>query len=112
MATPTYYEFYRGSTTGTALTDALDELISQGKIPPQLALKVLLQYDRTLGDTLNKSVKSKTTLKGHLHTYRHLDDVWTFVVTDANFKMEGNDVVNVSRVKIVACKGAGADEKK
>jgi hypothetical protein len=25
-----------------------------------------------------KQVKTKTTLKGHLHTYRLCDDVWTF----------------------------------
>lgn len=61
-----YYEFYRGSSCvpstlaavlatkysaggadscsiGTALTDSLDELITQGDIPPQLAMRVLQQ---------------------------------------------------------------------
>ncbi|EJD35455.1 transcription initiation factor IIA, gamma subunit [Auricularia subglabra TFB-10046 SS5] len=112
MSATTYYEFYRGSSIGVALTDTLDELITAGKISPQLAMKVLQQYDKSLADTLNKSVKSKTTLKGHLHTYRHLDDVWTFVVTDASFKMEGNDMVSAPRVKIVACKGNDAVDTK
>lgn len=55
----TYYEFYRGSrcaflawearnrtdrrSIGTALTDSLDELITSGDIPPQLAMRVLQQ---------------------------------------------------------------------
>jgi hypothetical protein len=31
------------SRIGTALTDALDELITEGDIPPQLAMRVLQQ---------------------------------------------------------------------
>lgn len=59
-----YYEFYRGSSLvmpvitrylrvadkgsiGTALTDSLDELITQGDIPPQLAMRVLQQVSRS-----------------------------------------------------------------
>ncbi|KAG8216580.1 putative transcription initiation factor IIA, gamma subunit [Butyriboletus roseoflavus] len=38
-----YYEFYRGSSIGMALTDSLDELITSGAITPQLAMKVLQQ---------------------------------------------------------------------
>jgi hypothetical protein len=36
-----YYELYRRTSIGLALTDALDELVSSGTIDPQLALKVL-----------------------------------------------------------------------
>lgn len=32
-----------GPRLGTALTDALDELITDGDIPPQLAMRVLQQ---------------------------------------------------------------------
>ncbi|KAI0037224.1 transcription initiation factor IIA, gamma subunit, helical domain-containing protein [Vararia minispora EC-137] len=99
-----YYEFYRGSSIGMALTDSLDELITSGAITPQLAMKVLQQFDKSLADTLVKQVKTKTNLKGHLHTYRLCDDVWTFIVKDAQFKMESNELVNTSKIKIVACK--------
>ncbi|KAJ7055610.1 Gtf2a2 protein [Mycena amicta] len=57
-----YYEFYRGSSLGMALTDSLDELITSGAITPQLAMKVLQQFDKSLADTLVKSVKAKSTL--------------------------------------------------
>ncbi|KAH8831984.1 transcription initiation factor IIA gamma subunit [Flagelloscypha sp. PMI_526] len=77
MATA-YYELYRGSSIGMALTDSLDELITSGAITPQLAMKVLQQFDKSLADSLVKHVKTKTTLKGHLKTYRLCDDVWTF----------------------------------
>lgn len=36
-----YYELYRRTSVGIALTDALDELVSSGQVDPQLALKVL-----------------------------------------------------------------------
>ncbi|ESK94523.1 transcription initiation factor iia gamma chain [Moniliophthora roreri MCA 2997] len=105
-----YYEFYRGSSIGMALTDSLDELITAGSITPQLAMKVLQQFDKSLADIMAKQVKNKTSLKGHLHTYRLCDDVWTFIVKDASFKMEANEVVNASKIKIIACKNGDAIE--
>lgn len=88
MATA-YYEFYRGSSyvehisfhhllikivalhhsIGMALTDSLDELITSGSITPQLAMKVLQQFDKSLADTLVRQVKTKTTLKVHFFVY-------------------------------------------
>ncbi|KAG8687520.1 Transcription initiation factor IIA small chain (TFIIA 13.5 kDa subunit) [Ceratobasidium sp. 423] len=106
----TYYEFYRGSSIGIALTDSLDELITSGSITPQLAMKVLAQFDKSLADTLVKHVKVKTNLKGHLSTYRLCDEVWTFIVRQANFKMESNEVVTAQKIKIVACKNGDAQD--
>ncbi|KAJ3481039.1 hypothetical protein NLI96_g7940 [Meripilus lineatus] len=105
-----YYEFYRGSSIGMALTDSLDELITNGAITPQLAMKVLQQFDKSLADTMVKQVKNKTTLKGHLHTYRLCDDVWTFIVKNPSFKMESNEMVTAQKIKIVACKNGDAIE--
>lgn len=36
-----YYQLYRRSSVGMALTDALDELIESGHIAPHLARKVV-----------------------------------------------------------------------
>jgi len=93
-----------------ALTDSLDELITSGAITPQLAMKVLQQFDKSLADTMVKQVKTKTTLKGHLRTYRLCDDVWTFIIKNPTFKMESNDMVNAARIKIIACKNGDAIE--
>ncbi|KAG2063747.1 transcription initiation factor IIA, gamma subunit [Suillus decipiens] len=110
-----YYEFYRGSSIGMALTDSLDELITSGAITPQLAMKVLQQFDKSLADTMVKQVKTKTTLKarpllGNLRTYRLCDDVWTFIVKNPSFKMESNEMVSAPRIKIIACKNGDAIE--
>ena len=93
-----------------ALTDSLDELITSGAITPQLAMKVLQQFDKSLADTMVKQVKTKTSLKGHLRTYRLCDDVWTFIIKNPTFKMEGNDQVSAERIKIIACKNGDAIE--
>ncbi|KAJ7593893.1 transcription initiation factor IIA gamma subunit [Mycena floridula] len=107
-----YYEFYRGSSIGMALTDSLDELITSGAITPQLAMKVLQQFDQSLADTMVKQVKAKSTLKGNLKTYRLCDDVWTFIVLNPIFKLEGNEEVRTKRCKIIACKNADSIENK
>lgn len=52
----------------------------------------------------------KLMIKGHLHTYRLCDDVWTFIVKSPSFKMESNEMVNAGRIKIIACKNGDAIE--
>eukprot|EP00033_Pygsuia_biforma_P001372 GCRY01001553.1.p1 GENE.GCRY01001553.1~~GCRY01001553.1.p1 ORF type:complete len:112 (+),score=8.15 GCRY01001553.1:152-487(+) len=99
-----HYELYRNSTLGVSLTDALDEMIQNEMIPADLALKVLLQFDKSINEALATSVKTKATLKGHLNTYRGCDNVWTFILQNCTFRCEG-ETVNVDWVKIVACDG-------
>ncbi|KAG6408995.1 hypothetical protein SASPL_132023 [Salvia splendens] len=41
-------------------------------------------------------------LQGHLHTYRFCDNVWTFIVQNAQIKSEEGQET-VGSVKIVAC---------
>ncbi len=48
------------------MTDALDELIGQERIDPQLAMKVLTQFDRVIAETLQEKVKARLTFKVNL----------------------------------------------
>ena len=57
-----------------------------------------------------KQVKAKTTLKGHLRTYRLCDDVWTFIIKNPSFKMESNEMIESKKIKIIACKNGEAIE--
>eukprot|EP00899_Mesostigma_viride_P016301 jgi/Mesvir1/24672/Mv21966-RA.1 len=97
-----HYELYRKSAIGATLTEALDEMVEDGSIPPQLALQVMLQFDKSMNEALNTQVKSKCVIKGHLHTYRFCDNVWTWILEDATFKID-NNIHSVPTVKIVAC---------
>jgi transcription initiation factor TFIIA small subunit len=84
------------------LTDALDELVSSGQVDPQLALKVLANFDKAITDELANNVKSRLTFKGNLNVYRSCDEVWTFILKNANFKFD-NESVTADRIKIIAC---------
>ena len=95
---------------GIQLTDALDELIQSGHINPILAMKVLEQFDKSISQTLAHNVKSKGNVKGHLHNYRLCDEVWTFIIKDAMFKLDNGEMLSVDKAKIVACKlGEGSN---
>eukprot|EP00244_Chara_vulgaris_P000884 TRINITY_DN11466_c1_g1_i2.p2 TRINITY_DN11466_c1_g1~~TRINITY_DN11466_c1_g1_i2.p2 ORF type:complete len:107 (+),score=18.54 TRINITY_DN11466_c1_g1_i2:365-685(+) len=97
-----HYELYRKSTIGSCLLQAVDELVMSGQISPDLAVKIALQFDKSMNEALQTKIKSKTVFRGHLHTYRFCDNVWTFILEDGLFKTD-NEQINVERVKIVAC---------
>lgn len=96
------------------------------QITPQLALQVLLQFDKAINTALANRVRNRVNfrvspaprtsspvsiganwrfvLQGSLNTYRFCDNVWTFVLNDVEFR-EVTDLVKVDKVKIVACDG-------
>ena len=51
------------ASLGVTLTDALDDLISAERIDPQLAIKVLTQFDRIVAESLQEKVKARLTFK-------------------------------------------------
>lgn len=57
------YELYRRSSLGLALTDALDELVQNQQLTPNLGLKVMSQFDKVMTDALNNKVKVRANLK-------------------------------------------------
>lgn len=48
---------------GDALIDTIDDLINDGRIEPQLAMKILSNFDRAIAETLAEKVKSRLTFK-------------------------------------------------
>ncbi|GFN83212.1 transcription initiation factor iia subunit 2 [Plakobranchus ocellatus] len=100
------YQLYRNTTLGHTLQESLDEQIQLGQISPNLALKVLLQFDKAINQALANRVKVKISFKGKLNTYRFCDNVWTFVLNKVDFREAPvQEIVKVDKVKIVACDG-------
>jgi len=99
----THYELYRKSTVGVTLEETLDEF--SDLIPKTLVDKIRLQFDKSISEALANKVTKKNTFKGHLHTYRFCDNVWTFILDNPTFRAENSDIVQVEKVKIVACDG-------
>ncbi|EGY13703.1 Transcription initiation factor IIA subunit 2 like protein [Verticillium longisporum] len=99
-----FYELYRRSSIGLALMDMLDDLISAERIYPQLAMKILANFDQAITEALQKNVKARLTFKGSLSTYRFCDEVWTFLIKNVQFKLDnGGQMVSADKVKIVSC---------
>ncbi|KDD72910.1 hypothetical protein H632_c2746p0 [Helicosporidium sp. ATCC 50920] len=78
---------YRKTTIGDSLVEALDSLVSEGKIPPELAYRVLHEFDRSIAKSLDTRVTAKASMKGQLATYRYLDNVWNFVLSNVSIKL-------------------------
>lgn len=111
MSTQGYYELYRRSTLGMSLTEALDRLISDQRIQPQLAMRILANFDRVVSENLKENAKTKLSFKGHLSTYRFCDDVWTFVIKDVQFKLDhSGEAIHADKIRIVACNSKKAGE--
>ncbi|ATY63947.1 transcription initiation factor iia small chain [Cordyceps militaris] len=105
-----FYELYRRSSIGLALTDTLDDLISESRIHPQLAMKILGNFDQAITEALQKNVRCRLQFKGSLDTYRLCDEVWTFLIKNVTFKMDnGSHTVQADKVKIVSCNAKRPD---
>ncbi|GMM34723.1 transcription initiation factor IIA subunit gamma [Saccharomycopsis crataegensis] len=102
MNGPGYYELYRKTTIGMSLIESLDNLILDQRIEPQLALRVLANFDRIIAENIKEKLKAKLSFKGHLHIYRFCDDVWTFVIKNVDIKLDHNEVAHADRIEIVA----------
>ncbi|XP_004410301.1 PREDICTED: transcription initiation factor IIA subunit 2-like [Odobenus rosmarus divergens] len=101
------YQLYRNTTLGNSLQESLDELIQSQQITPQLALQVLLQFDKAINSALAQRVRNRVNFRpmyGSLNTYRFCDNGWTFVLNDVEFR-EVTELIKVDKVKIVACDG-------
>jgi len=59
-----------------ALTDTLDDLISERRIEPQLAMKILANFDRSITEVLAEKVKARLTFKVHGHRGEWGQGVW------------------------------------
>ncbi|XP_061042673.1 transcription initiation factor IIA subunit 2-like [Eubalaena glacialis] len=96
------HQLYRNTTLGNSLQESLDELIQSQQITPQLALQVLLQFDKAIYSMLVQKVRNRVNSRpmyGSLNTYRFCNNVWTFVLNDVEFR----EVTELDKVKIVAC---------
>ncbi|KAM9106662.1 transcription initiation factor IIA subunit 2-like [Megaptera novaeangliae] len=93
------HQLYRNTTLGNSFQESLDELIQSQQITPQLALQVLLRFDKAIYSVLVQKVRNRIRLKGSLNTYRFCDNVWTFVLNDVEFR----EVTELDKVNIVAC---------
>eukprot|EP00193_Tetraselmis_chui_P008931 CAMPEP_0177768760 /NCGR_PEP_ID=MMETSP0491_2-20121128/9910_1 /TAXON_ID=63592 /ORGANISM="Tetraselmis chuii, Strain PLY429" /LENGTH=138 /DNA_ID=CAMNT_0019285623 /DNA_START=315 /DNA_END=731 /DNA_ORIENTATION=- len=81
------YEHYRESKLGDSLVDALREMVEQDRISGELALKVLVEFDKSVCEALATKVPAKVNMKGSLRSYRFCDNQWQFYLKDVVCKV-------------------------
>lgn len=102
---PTCTQIYRHGSLGSALIDAIDDMVIAGRIPPQLGKSALENFDRIMLRSLGVLTRAKLTFKGHLNMYRHCDNIWTFELKDVTMKMnpgKQSKTIEAKRLKIVS----------
>ncbi|KAH0619810.1 hypothetical protein JD844_014098 [Phrynosoma platyrhinos] len=57
------YQLYRNTTLGNSLQESLDELIQSQQITPQLALQVLLQFDKAINAALAQRARNRVNFR-------------------------------------------------
>lgn len=61
-------------SVGLALADTLDDLISSRRIEPQLAMKVLSNFDQSIAAVLGEKVKARMNFK--VRSVIHMQYSW------------------------------------
>jgi Transcription initiation factor IIA, gamma subunit, helical domain len=54
---------YRASSIGLTLVDTLDDMVNEGRIEPQLAMKVVARFDRAIAEVLGERVRARLSFK-------------------------------------------------
>ena len=113
---------YRNTTLGLTLQETLDESIQNGQITHLLAYKVLVQFESSMNNALAEKAENRLTFKADkLENYKLSTNVWTFVLSDVEFREmpatgrnSAKPLVKCATVKIVAreSKTAWKDAKK
>lgn len=62
------YQLYRNTTLGHTLQETIDEFLMDGQITEQIALKVMLAFDKCINNGLSTRVKTRLTFKVCLAT--------------------------------------------
>ncbi|XP_064219667.1 transcription initiation factor IIA subunit 2-like [Aotus nancymaae] len=63
------YQLYRNTALGNSLQESLDELMQSQQFT-QLALQVLLQFEKAINSSLTQRIRIRVYFRGSLNTYR------------------------------------------
>lgn len=79
-------------------------MVDADEISEENAVRMLTLFDQSVNKHIEDVAEDTAMFKGHLHTYRNCDNVWTFILENVKITVE-NEVTRVGRVKVVACDG-------
>eukprot|EP01025_Chloroclados_australasicus_P051488 TRINITY_DN5994_c0_g1_i1.p8 TRINITY_DN5994_c0_g1~~TRINITY_DN5994_c0_g1_i1.p8 ORF type:complete len:122 (-),score=10.33 TRINITY_DN5994_c0_g1_i1:1666-2031(-) len=95
-------EIYRKTTLGMLLVETIAELIGENKLPEngELGIRILTEYDQTISQAFEKiPIPAKAKIEAKLKTYRYIDSMWQFELTDAKIKVNASGQGSFSGVQ-------------
>jgi len=120
-APPPDFQHYRGSTLGMALAQTLSDLVLAGDLSEEHANSITFRFDKAINSRLRQTerdedgveppVTAKILVSGTLHTFRNVEDVWTWILQPGHTQPEGPrarstaETLEADILKIVACDG-------
>eukprot|EP01023_Acetabularia_acetabulum_P035725 TRINITY_DN33703_c0_g2_i1.p1 TRINITY_DN33703_c0_g2~~TRINITY_DN33703_c0_g2_i1.p1 ORF type:complete len:162 (-),score=11.42 TRINITY_DN33703_c0_g2_i1:613-1077(-) len=109
-------EIYRKTTLGMTLVETIAELIGEDKLPGdgELGIRILTEYDQTISKVFETKIPAKAKITSRLSTYRYIDSMWLFELTEAKIKVNGSgqgSFTNVPEMQIDKIKVVCVDSK-
>ncbi|RPA72841.1 hypothetical protein BJ508DRAFT_314359 [Ascobolus immersus RN42] len=106
-------DIFRQTSIGMALIDTLDDWISSGRMTPELANRILYNYDVASKQGIDDAkVNSKNArLTGYMENYKCLDGNWSLKVSKVNVVVpaEDKEIRGNRCLKVLAFASASGD---
>ncbi|PNH03040.1 Transcription initiation factor IIA subunit 2 [Tetrabaena socialis] len=90
------FQIYRNTSVGESLMETIEQLAEEGKLPEEVAMAVLKQFDTSMSEAIKKFVVGKATMKANMKTYHYYENVWTFSLENVEFKLNSGGAGSMS----------------
>ncbi|MES1909793.1 MAG: hypothetical protein MHM6MM_002495 [Cercozoa sp. M6MM] len=101
-------QHFRSFSLFQSLCKAANELRQEGYLPADDAFREALasNYDSVIEEELQKMAEESSHLvsvgkDAKLMTYRHVEDVWTFVLKDCELRSSDGDVIRAAELRVL-----------
>jgi len=98
------YEVYSETSLGSSLINAFDQFISENKVDPELAVKIVKHFDRIFAEVIKANEQGAIKFEALEHSffsYRSREETWTLSLEKIEIKLEGGAKLNADIIEIV-----------
>mmetsp|Transcript_2080 Transcript_2080/g.4796 ORF Transcript_2080/g.4796 Transcript_2080/m.4796 type:complete len:118 (-) Transcript_2080:2272-2625(-) len=91
---------YRYTTLAECLEETLDQFVSRKQLSEDLKDKFMDVFEDKVEQVLREKATAQCNIRGALHTYRQLNNVWTFFIQRAQI-ISNKDSFETGMLRIV-----------
>lgn len=103
------FEVDQQTCIGSSLMNAFNEFISEKKVKPELAVKIVRHFDRIFAEIIKANAKGTISFKAFEHshfTYRSREETWTLSLEKVEIKLEDGEKLHAEKVQIAMTSSA------